>query len=57
MTHAPFASRLTRQPIAFDPEAGADAGSTFADLPPELRALLIGTAGCSPYLRGLMARE
>ncbi len=52
-----FAARLTRTPIAFDPAAGAEAGRRFADLAPELRALLIGTAGCSPFLKGLMEQE
>lgn len=57
MTQTHFAARLTRSPIAFDPEAGADAAGNFADLAPELRGLLAGTAGCSPYLKGLMGRE
>jgi glutamate-ammonia-ligase adenylyltransferase len=52
-----FASRLTRQPIPFDREAGAEIRRCFADLAPELAGLLEGTAGCSPYLRGLMLRE
>lgn len=57
MEHAAFPARLTRCPIAFDAAAGADAALAFADLAPELRALLAGTAGCSPYLKGLMERE
>ncbi len=52
-----FAARLTRAPIAFDAAAGAEASAAFADLAPELRALLGATAGCSPYLKGLMTRE
>jgi glutamate-ammonia-ligase adenylyltransferase len=52
-----FASRLTRQPLPFDREAGAEIRHSFADLAPELAGLLEGTAGCSPYLRGLMLRE
>ncbi|WP_127900380.1 glutamine-synthetase adenylyltransferase [Solirhodobacter olei] len=52
-----FAARLTRAPIAFDADAGAEVAAEFADLAPELRGLLAGTAGCSPYLKGLMARE
>ncbi|GAB4261515.1 MAG: [glutamate--ammonia-ligase] adenylyltransferase [Pararhodobacter sp.] len=52
-----IASRLTRTPIPFDAEAGADASARFADLAPELRALLAGTAGCSPFLKSLMERE
>ncbi|MBT9245351.1 glutamine-synthetase adenylyltransferase [Gemmobacter fulvus] len=57
MTYAPFASRLSRSPIAFDTAAGTDGVAGFSDLSPELRALLSGTAGCSPYLKGLMQRE
>ncbi len=52
-----FVARLTRQPIAFDREAEADIARQFADLAPELRGLLAATAGCSPYLKGLMRRE
>ncbi len=52
-----FAARLTRHPIAVDPGAAADAIRAFADLDPALRPLVAGTAGSSPYLRGLMARE
>jgi glutamate-ammonia-ligase adenylyltransferase len=50
-------SRITRTPLAFDPDAGADLAAGFADLPPELRGLMAATAGCSPYLKGLMLRE
>ncbi|MGA0539154.1 glutamine-synthetase adenylyltransferase [Neotabrizicola sp. VNH66] len=53
----PFAARLTRQPLPFDPEAARDTAGAFGDLAPELRGLLSATAGCSPYLRGLMGRE
>jgi glutamate-ammonia-ligase adenylyltransferase len=55
--HDAFAARLTRQPIAFDPAAAEDTRRDFADLPPELAALLAASAGCSPFLKGLMARE
>ncbi len=54
---AAFASRLTRAPIAFDREAERDAVRAFADLPPEVAGVIGATAGCSPYLKGLMARE
>ena len=53
----PFASRLTRQPIAFDAAPAAEIAAAFADLPPDLRGLLSATAGCSPYLRDLMEQE
>lgn len=57
MTHAPFAARLSRSPIAFDREAAADVVRAFGDLPSEVAGLLAATAGCSPYLKGLMGRE
>ena len=57
MQQTAFSSRLSRCPLPFDTAAGADAAAEFADLAPELRALLAGTAGCSPYLKGLMQRE
>ncbi|MDT8855598.1 glutamine-synthetase adenylyltransferase [Paracoccaceae bacterium Fryx2] len=53
----PFANRLTRQPIAHDRAAADGVLADFADLAPDLAGLLAGAAGCSPYLRGLMARE
>ncbi len=52
-----FASRLTRCPIPYDPTGAEDPRARFASQPPEVVALLAGTAGCSPYLGGLMARE
>ena len=52
-----FASRITRLPIPFDLVAAADIRADLPDLGPEIMALLTATAGCSPYLRGLMRRE
>lgn len=52
-----FASRLTRHPIPFDNDRGAEAVALFPDLDPSLHPLLAGTGGCSPYLMGLMQRE
>ncbi|SIO13434.1 glutamate-ammonia-ligase adenylyltransferase [Rhodovulum sp. ES.010] len=52
-----FASRLTRTPIPHEPERATEAEDRFSAQPPEIRALLAGTAGCSPYLWGLMTRE
>lgn len=52
-----FASRITRTPIPFEPARAADLQSRFSAQPPEIVALLEGTAGCSPYLAGLMERE
>jgi glutamate-ammonia-ligase adenylyltransferase len=52
-----LAARITRQPIAFDPAAAADLRASFPDLGPRVLDLMAATAGCSPYLRGLMQRE
>ena len=52
-----FAARITRQPIAFDPAAAADAMACLPGFGPEVTGLLAGTAGCSPYLKSLMLRE
>ena len=50
-------SRIRRTPRAFDAEAGARVAASFADLSPDARDLLSGTAGCSGFLAGLMERE
>ena len=52
-----FTSAITRHPIAHDAQAGEDCAALFPDAAPELRQLIAGTAGCSPYLRGLIERE
>ncbi|NJM82612.1 MAG: glutamine-synthetase adenylyltransferase, partial [Tabrizicola sp.] len=52
-----FAARITRSPLAFDRAAAADAVRELPGFAPELVALLSATAGCSPYLKGLMQRE
>jgi glutamate-ammonia-ligase adenylyltransferase len=52
-----FASRLARSPIPYEPARAEEVLARFACLPADLRALLEGTAGCSPYLCGLMLRE
>ncbi|WP_255509667.1 glutamine-synthetase adenylyltransferase [Oceaniovalibus sp. ACAM 378] len=52
-----FAARLTRSPRPFEPERAAEGVAPFADLAPELRTLLTGAAGCSPFLKSLMERE
>ncbi len=52
-----FAARLTRAPLPYDPEPAAEIARAFSDLAPEMRGLLSATAGCSPYLKGLMERE
>lgn len=52
-----FAARITRHPLPFNPERGAEALAHLHDLPPELRPLITGAAGCAPYLAGLMRKE
>ena len=52
-----LASRITRLPIAFDPSAAADLRLGLQGFAPEVLDLMAATAGCSPYLRGLMQRE
>jgi glutamate-ammonia-ligase adenylyltransferase len=52
-----FAARVTRHPVPFNSERGAEALGHMHHLPPELRPLIEGTAGCSPYLAGLIRRE
>jgi len=59
-----FADRIARAPRAFDPKAGEDAcarlaaeglGEALQDSP--LRALVMGAAGSSTYLAGLIQKE
>ncbi len=52
-----FAARLTRCPIPHDPAAGREAVASLPGQLPEIRDLLCGVAGCSPYLARLMQRE
>ncbi len=52
-----FAARITRSPYPFDIDRGQDALAEFPSLPPELRSLIAGTAGCSPFLADLLRRE
>ncbi len=53
----PFAARITRAPQPYEPDLGAEALRALPGLPPEIADLVRGTAGCSPYLRGLLDRE
>lgn len=48
---------LTRAPIPFDPESGAEASSSLPELTGGYAELIAGAAGCSPYLRNLIRRE
>ena len=52
-----IAARMTRCPEAHDAARGADVARLYADLAPELRALIAGAAGCSPFLAGILSRE
>jgi glutamate-ammonia-ligase adenylyltransferase len=52
-----IAARMTRCPEAFDAARGADVAALYGDLPAEIRALIAGAAGCSPFLAGLLGRE
>ncbi len=54
---ASLADRITRAPRPFDAAMAADAADRFASQPAPVRALLEGTAGCSTFLGGLIARE
>ncbi|MFU8897815.1 MAG: glutamine-synthetase adenylyltransferase, partial [Roseinatronobacter sp.] len=48
---------LTRLPLPYDAESGLEARGSFPELSGALADLVAGAAGCSPYLRTLMARE
>lgn len=52
-----FASQITRTPIPHNTERGTEIGALFADVNPHLKALIEGTAGCSPYLAAQMTRQ
>ncbi|MCV6594594.1 MAG: glutamine-synthetase adenylyltransferase [Silicimonas sp.] len=54
---APFSSRITRLPCAFDPEKGAEALAHVPEAPADLSDLLQGAAGSSPHMADLMRRE
>ncbi|WP_299653433.1 glutamine-synthetase adenylyltransferase [uncultured Tateyamaria sp.] len=51
------ADHIVRLPRPFDPERGEAAAQTVSDLAGEVRALVVGAAGCSPYLAGLIEKE
>ncbi len=48
---------ITRLPRAFDPSLGDEARALMPDLSQEMGELVAGTAGSSPYLKGLIERE
>ncbi len=57
MLHAMSFGPITRLPLPFDPDAGAEARAALPELPGDLADLIAGAAGCSPYLRMLITRE
>ncbi|MGB3146620.1 MAG: bifunctional [glutamate--ammonia ligase]-adenylyl-L-tyrosine phosphorylase/[glutamate--ammonia-ligase] adenylyltransferase, partial [Paracoccaceae bacterium] len=52
-----FSARISRCPIPYEPDRAAEAVARFSAMPAELRELIRGAAGCSPYLAGLMGKE
>ncbi|SFA79156.1 glutamate-ammonia-ligase adenylyltransferase [Poseidonocella pacifica] len=52
-----FASRLTRTPHPYEPDHAAEIAPLVDGLSPELAELIRGTAGSSPYLKGLIEKE
>jgi glutamate-ammonia-ligase adenylyltransferase len=52
-----FAARITRLPLPVDSARGQSALEATGIADPRLGDLIRGTAGCSPYLSGLILRE
>ncbi len=52
-----FATALSRCPTPFDADRGQEAATRFPNLSADLRALIAGAAGSSPYLDGLLRKE
>ncbi|MFD1795315.1 glutamine-synthetase adenylyltransferase [Paracoccus aurantiacus] len=52
-----FAASITRLPIPHDTARAAEARAMFGDLDAKTTDLLVGAAGCSPYLWSLMQKE
>ncbi|MGR3660877.1 MAG: glutamine-synthetase adenylyltransferase, partial [Paracoccaceae bacterium] len=52
-----FADRITRSPRPYEVERGKEIAILFADLPGDVREVLIGAGGSSPFLKGLMERD
>lgn len=52
-----FGAPLTTAPRPFDLEKGQDVAAEIPDADSEARSLLVGVAGCSPYLAGLIEKE
>lgn len=52
-----FAQRITAAPRPFDPDRGADALTLVPWASGAVARVIAGTAGCSPYLAGLIGQE
>ncbi len=52
-----FSNQITRLPIPFDPDQGEDVLSHLPGLTGDLKMLMMGVAGCSPYLKSLLIKE
>jgi glutamate-ammonia-ligase adenylyltransferase len=52
-----FVDRICRSPRPFDADRGREIEQLFNDLTPELREVLAGAGGSSPYLCAVMERE
>ena len=48
---------MIRVPRPFDSERGSDAARAVPEVTGDLRVLIQGAAGCSPYLAGLIHKE
>ncbi|WP_085787320.1 glutamine-synthetase adenylyltransferase [Ketogulonicigenium robustum] len=57
LDNTPLTTRITRIPRAFDPARGADVLRQIPSLPDRVADLVVGTAGCSPYLASSLERE
>ncbi|MFQ8429888.1 bifunctional [glutamine synthetase] adenylyltransferase/[glutamine synthetase]-adenylyl-L-tyrosine phosphorylase [Amaricoccus sp. W119] len=57
MISEPLASSIVTAPRPHDRDRAREIAEIFADVPETPRELLVGTAGCSGFLDGLMRRE
>ena len=52
-----FVDKISKHPLPYQAERGADVAALFDGAAPAFLDLIRGTAGCSPYLAGLLQRE
>ncbi|MEE9388357.1 MAG: bifunctional [glutamine synthetase] adenylyltransferase/[glutamine synthetase]-adenylyl-L-tyrosine phosphorylase [Paracoccaceae bacterium] len=52
-----FANRITRTPRAYDPDRAGEVMDLFAGLSGDMKQVLAGAGGSSPYLYGVMQKE